>query len=67
MAIQARCFGSALGRFSSPDELVVDPDPADPQSWNLYGYHAKGPNGADILNARVCQNKGRLSWKSAAS
>ncbi len=32
----ARYYGSALGRFSSPDEVFADQDEHDPQSWNLY-------------------------------
>ena len=30
----ARYYGSALGRFSSPDN-GIDQDETDPQSWNL--------------------------------
>ena len=32
----ARYYGSALGRFSSPDEPLADQHSIDPQSWNLY-------------------------------
>lgn len=34
----ARYFGSAQGRFTSPDEPHVDQFEDDPQSWNLYSY-----------------------------
>jgi RHS repeat-associated protein len=38
----ARYYGSALGRFTSPDSLV-DQHPANPQSWNLYAYVRNNP------------------------
>jgi len=39
----ARYYGSALGRFSSADEVFADQHPADPQSWNMYGYVRNNP------------------------
>jgi len=39
----ARYYGSALGRFSSPDEPLADQYVGDPQSWNLYGYVRNNP------------------------
>jgi RHS repeat-associated protein len=39
----ARYFGSSLGRFTSPDVPLLDQSPADPQSWNLYGYVRNNP------------------------
>ncbi len=39
----ARYLGSGLGRFSSPDEPLLDQDPSDPQSWNLYAYVRNNP------------------------
>jgi RHS repeat-associated protein len=40
----ARYYGSALGRFSSPDPSGLDfADPASPQSLNLYGYAWNNP------------------------
>ncbi len=39
----ARYYGSALGRFSSPDEPFADQHPEDPQSWNLYAYVRNNP------------------------
>jgi len=38
----ARYYGSAMGRFLSPDD-GNDPDRADPQSWNLYSYVQNNP------------------------
>jgi RHS repeat-associated protein len=38
----ARYYGSALGRFTSPDD-GSDQHPSDPQSWNLYGYVRNNP------------------------
>lgn len=32
-----------LGRFTSPDQPIVDQNPEDPQSWNLYGYVRNNP------------------------
>jgi RHS repeat-associated protein len=40
---QGRYYGSALGRWTSPDEVFADQHPADPQSWNLYGYVRNNP------------------------
>ncbi len=39
----ARYFWAALGRFTSPDEPLVDQDPFDPRSWNLYSYVRGNP------------------------
>lgn len=39
----ARYLASAQGRFSSPDEPLLDQDPSDPQSWNLYAYVRNNP------------------------
>jgi RHS repeat-associated protein len=39
----ARYFSGAQGRFTSPDEPLVDQDPSDPQSWNLYSYVRNNP------------------------
>ena len=40
---QARYFGSALGRFISPDDPFAGQDVSDPQSWNLYSYVLNNP------------------------
>jgi RHS repeat-associated protein len=34
----ARYYGSALGRFTSPDPMNAGADPTDPQSWNGSAY-----------------------------
>jgi RHS repeat-associated protein len=39
----ARYFSGAQGRFTSPDEPFADQHPADPQSWNLFGYVRNNP------------------------
>jgi len=39
----ARYFSGAQGRFMSPDEPFADQDPANPRSWNLYGYVRNNP------------------------
>ena len=38
----ARYYGSALGRFTSPDD-GIDQHADNPQSWNLYGYVRNSP------------------------
>jgi RHS repeat-associated protein len=39
----ARYYGSALGRFTSPDQPFADQHQEDPQSWNLYSYVRNNP------------------------
>jgi RHS repeat-associated protein len=39
----ARYYGSAMGRFTSPDRPFADQHPEDPQSWNLYSYVRNNP------------------------
>ncbi|MGE0104217.1 MAG: RHS repeat-associated core domain-containing protein [Blastocatellales bacterium] len=39
----ARYFASAQGRFTSPDEPLIDQYRAHPQSWNLYAYVLSNP------------------------
>ncbi len=39
----ARYFWATLGRFTSPDEPLIDQHAMDPQSWNLYGYVRNNP------------------------
>jgi RHS repeat-associated protein len=39
----ARYFSGAQGRFTSPDSPLVDQNPEDPQSWNLYSYVRNNP------------------------
>jgi RHS repeat-associated protein len=38
-----RYYSGAQGRWTSPDEPFADQHPADPQSWNLYGYVRNNP------------------------
>ncbi len=39
----ARYYAPVPGRFLSPDPLLDSADPADPQSWNRYGYSGNNP------------------------
>ena len=39
----ARYYGSAVGRFTSPDPMNLGADPTDPQSWNAYAYVRNNP------------------------
>ena len=39
----ARYYGSALGRFTSPDPLLSSGHPRNPQSWNRYAYVGNNP------------------------
>ncbi len=41
--LEARYFSSAQGRFTSPDEPLIDQWAHDPQSWNLYSYVRNNP------------------------
>jgi RHS repeat-associated protein len=48
----ARYFGAALGRFTSPDPGNAGTDLMNPQSWNGYGYVRGNPlNGVDPSGA----------------
>ena len=40
---QSRYYGSALGRFTSPDPYNAGADPTNPQSWNAYAYVLNNP------------------------
>jgi len=41
---KARYFGSSLGRFSSPDPLMIMRQKlTDPQQWNMYAYVRNNP------------------------
>jgi RHS repeat-associated protein len=64
-----RYYGSALGRFTSPDPEFASPDRiADPQQWNMYAYVRNNPlaitdpTGLDFSltcsggNTATCQN-----------
>ncbi|MEZ5403663.1 MAG: RHS repeat-associated core domain-containing protein [Bryobacteraceae bacterium] len=39
----ARYLSAAQGRFTSPDEPLIDQHAEDPQSWNLYSYVRNNP------------------------
>jgi RHS repeat-associated protein len=39
----ARYLSSAQGRFTSADTPLIDQNPTDPQSWNLYAYARNNP------------------------
>jgi RHS repeat-associated protein len=39
----ARCYGSALGRFTSPDPSRLSAFIDSPQSWNMYAYSYNNP------------------------
>jgi RHS repeat-associated protein len=39
----ARYYSSTQGRFTSPDEPLMDQEEGDPQSWNLYSYVRNNP------------------------
>jgi hypothetical protein len=41
MGYKARMYDSTIGRFIQPDSII--PNPADPQSWNRYGYVKNNP------------------------
>jgi RHS repeat-associated protein len=38
-----RYMSSAQGRFTSPDQPIIDQFPQDPQSWNMYSYGRNNP------------------------
>jgi RHS repeat-associated protein len=41
--MQARYYGSSMGRFTSVDPLLASDDPAIPQSFNRYSYCINNP------------------------
>ncbi len=55
----ARYYGSALGRFTSPDQPFNDWDTDDPQSWNLYGYVRNNPLGILIRSGWIASLRAR--------
>lgn len=50
----ARYFSGAQGRFTTPDEPLVDQDESDPQSWNLYSYVRNNPLNFTDPTGRKC-------------
>jgi RHS repeat-associated protein len=54
----ARYYASTTGRFTSPDEPLIDQDERSPQSWNLYAYVRNNPiNDADPTGQACVQQK----------
>jgi RHS repeat-associated protein len=67
----ARYFGSAQGRFNSPDPMNAGADLTDPQTWNGYAYvrnnplNAVDPSGAcDVFAAGITMYPGEYSTVS---
>jgi RHS repeat-associated protein len=57
----ARYYGSALGRFSSPDPENAGAFPSNPQSWNAYAYVGNNPltvTDPDGRDWSVCESNG---------
>ncbi len=50
----ARYHGSPIGRFTSPDESLIDQFPEDPQSWNLFSYVRNNPLTSVDPTGREC-------------
>ena len=59
---QARYYTSALGRFMSPDEPLVDQQSENPQSWNLYGYVRNNPLSNTDPSGNACVSDGNGGW-----
>jgi RHS repeat-associated protein len=63
----ARYYAGGQGRFISPDLPLIDQDPADPQSWNLYSYVRDNPlsyidpTGQDCVYTDDIDSKGTVS------
>ncbi len=55
----ARYFGAALGRFTSPDPANAGAKMNDPQTWNPYSYVRNNPmNATDPSGMRIYQQGG---------
>jgi RHS repeat-associated protein len=59
----ARYYGSALGRWTIPDEAFADQHPEDPQSWNLYGYVRNNPLRRVDVDGRGAQEIAQGIWQ----
>ena len=58
---EARFFGSALGRFTSPDPENANGTVSDPQSWNGYAYARNNPlvfTDPDGETYKICDGAG---------
>ncbi len=54
---RARYYGSALGRFISPDPGNSGAEPSDPQSWNAYSYVLNSPlSNTDPDGEDICKD-----------
>ncbi len=40
---ESRYYSPQMGRFTSPDEPLIDQWPHNPQSWNIYSYVGNNP------------------------
>jgi RHS repeat-associated protein len=59
---EARYFGSALGRFTSPDPENSNAMASDPQSWNMYAYARNNPlaySDPTGLSYQICDANGK--------
>lgn len=63
----ARYYGSSMGRFTSPDEPLLDQEPHNPQSWNLYNYVRNNPLRFSDPNGSECVSDGSGGWKYSGS
>jgi RHS repeat-associated protein len=59
-----RYLSGSQGRFTSPDLPFADWDPADPQSWNLYGYGRNNPFRNFDPRGRTCVTVTHLDGSS---
>jgi RHS repeat-associated protein len=53
---ETRYYGSALGRFASPDQPFAGQHVEDPQSWNMYSYVRNNPLRYTDPDGRDCTN-----------
>ena len=64
----ARYFGAALGRFTSPDPGNAGADLTNPQSWNGYAYVLGNPlNGVDLSGMDSCDGSNNFCGQGAPS
>jgi RHS repeat-associated protein len=58
----ARYYSGAQGRFTGPDQPLIDQNPVDPQSWNLYSYGRNNPLRFTDPTGRACIDNGHGGW-----